>query len=164
MPTRSARRSCSNDPDYQTAAVRSENRDALNAEIDELHRTSARSADWVERLNEAGVPCGPIYTIDQMFADPQVQASRHRARTCRTQRTQDHALVGQPIDAVAYAEQHRRARRPKLGEHTDEVLTEFGFSADEIAALREAKRDYKRRVCSDRQRHGRSATSMYTER
>src|SRR5467141_2578853 len=59
-------------PEYATAAARSKNRDALNAEVD-AHTVKRTSADWVERLNEAGVPSGPIYSIDQMFADPQVE-------------------------------------------------------------------------------------------
>ena len=59
-------------PEYPDGAARSKNRDALNAEIDN-YLANRTSAEWVERLNKAGVPCGPIYAIDQMFADPQVQ-------------------------------------------------------------------------------------------
>src|SRR5690606_10639824 len=58
--------------EYKTGPLRSKNRDALNAEIDKL-LASRTSAEWVERLNAAGVPCGPIYSIDQVFADAQVQ-------------------------------------------------------------------------------------------
>ena len=74
--------------DYATGAARSKNRDALNAEID--RRTRARtSAEWVELLNDAGVPCGPIYRINEMFADPQVLFVEvllvfHRARRIMT--------------------------------------------------------------------------------
>src|SRR6188472_1324482 len=57
-------------PEYQTAAERSKNRDALNADI-ERYTVKRTSADWIERLNKAGVPCGPIYSIDQVYADPQ---------------------------------------------------------------------------------------------
>src|SRR5512145_2525475 len=58
--------------EYKTGALRSQNRHTLNAEINE--RTPKRtSADWVERFNTAGVPCGPIYSIDQVYADPQVE-------------------------------------------------------------------------------------------
>ena len=60
------------EPDYKTEPARSTNRDALNAEI-EGHLASGTSNEWVERLNEAGMPCGPIYSIDQVFADPQVR-------------------------------------------------------------------------------------------
>ena len=60
------------DPDFATAEKRSENRVRLNAELAACTRRY-RSAELVERLNAAGVPSGPIYAIDQMFADPQVQ-------------------------------------------------------------------------------------------
>jgi len=123
-------------PDYKTGADRSKHRDALNAEIGE--RTVKRtSADWVERFNTAGVPCGPIYTIDQVYADPQVE----------------HLGIAQTIKAKGKKKALRMARQPMslsrtpsklvalppdLGEHTDAVLKEFGFSAKEIAALHKA--------------------------
>src|ERR1700676_3624346 len=59
-------------PDYATAAMRLKNRDALNAEIDKILAVRS-SADWVVALNESGVPCGPIYAIDQVFSDRQVE-------------------------------------------------------------------------------------------
>ncbi len=59
-------------PDYRAAAARSKNRRALNAAIEAI--TSGRdSAEWIERFNEAGVPAGPIYAINEVFADPQVK-------------------------------------------------------------------------------------------
>ena len=60
-------------PDYATLKSRSANRDALNAEINSRTRGDS-SARWIERLNQAGVPCGPIYKINEVFDDPQVQA------------------------------------------------------------------------------------------
>src|SRR2546421_1293620 len=57
-------------PDYANAASRRKNRDALNAEIDR-HLEARTSAEWVERLNAAEVPCGPIYAIDQIYDDRQ---------------------------------------------------------------------------------------------
>jgi formyl-CoA transferase len=59
-------------PEYKTPELRSKSRDALGAEIDN-YLVGRTSAEWVDRLNKAGVPCGPIYSIDQVFADPQVQ-------------------------------------------------------------------------------------------
>src|SRR3546814_7092498 len=59
------------DPAFATAAARSENRDALNARINEITREKA-SRTWIDLLNKAGVPCGPMYKIDEVFADPQV--------------------------------------------------------------------------------------------
>src|SRR5262249_60075489 len=61
-----------NQSDYRTAEARLKNRDALNAEI-ETYLQGRTSAEWVEQFNKAGVPCGPIYSIDKVFADPQVK-------------------------------------------------------------------------------------------
>ena len=70
------------DPDYATAAARSKNRDALNAEI-ESYLADGTSAEWVERINAAEVPCGPIYAIDEIYRRPAGEAS---AASCRTSR------------------------------------------------------------------------------
>jgi len=123
-------------PDYETGALRSKNRDALNAEIDEL-LAGRTSAEWVERFNEAGVPCGPIYSIDQMFADPQV---KHLgiAQTVTKKDKSKMALVGQPV-TLSRTPSRLVARPPELGEHTDAILKEFGFSKRDIAALHKAK-------------------------
>jgi formyl-CoA transferase len=122
-------------PDYSNAAARLKNRDALNAEIDKI--LSARtSADWVERLNQAGVPCGPIYSIDQVFADPQVEhlgIAESVARPDGTALT----VVGQPF-ALSRTPSHIDVVPPEIGQHTDEVLQEFGYSARDIATLRRA--------------------------
>jgi formyl-CoA transferase len=123
-------------PNYETSALRSKNRDALNAEIDEL-LVGRSNAEWVERFNEAGVPCGPIYSIDQMFADPQV---KHLgiAQTVTKKDKSKMALVGQPVN-LSRTPSRLVARPPELGEHTDAVLKEFGFSKRDIAALHKAK-------------------------
>ena len=75
------------DERYATGAARSTNRDALNAEIEAVTLTDTMT-NWVTRLNEAGVPCGPIYKVDEMFADPQVQhlgiAQKRLRRLSRT--------------------------------------------------------------------------------
>jgi crotonobetainyl-CoA:carnitine CoA-transferase CaiB-like acyl-CoA transferase len=122
-------------PEYEDAANRSKNRDALNAEIDR-HTAERTSADWVERFNKAGVPCGPIYAIDQMFADPQVKHIGI-AEPVATEDPMGLTLVGQPV-TLSRTPSRLAAPPPGLGEHTDTVLKEFGFSATEIAALRQA--------------------------
>jgi crotonobetainyl-CoA:carnitine CoA-transferase CaiB-like acyl-CoA transferase len=123
-------------PDYKTGADRSKNRDALNAELDKLTRKRT-SADWVARLNEAGVPCGPIYSIDQVFADPQVEHLK-MAQPVKTRDKKTMNLVAQAV-SLSRTPSKIVAYPPAAGEHTDAVLKEFGFKPKEIAALREAK-------------------------
>jgi crotonobetainyl-CoA:carnitine CoA-transferase CaiB-like acyl-CoA transferase len=123
-------------PDYQTEAARSENRDALNAEI-ASHLQNRNSNEWVDRLNKAGVPCGPIYAIDQVFADPQV-VHLGIAQSVGGKAKGAPRLVGQPM-SLSRTRSRLVARPPKRGEHTDAVLKEFGFSARDIAALHKAR-------------------------
>ncbi|MGC2079871.1 MAG: CaiB/BaiF CoA-transferase family protein [Xanthobacteraceae bacterium] len=123
-------------PDYQNATARSKNRDALSAEIDR-HLVSATSAEWVERFNAAGVPCGPIYSIDQMFADPQVQHIGIAQSVTKKDKNKMQ-LIGQPM-LLSRTPSRLVARPPELGEHTSAILKEFGFSKKDIAALHKAK-------------------------
>ncbi|RYX88163.1 MAG: CoA transferase [Bradyrhizobiaceae bacterium] len=123
-------------PDYKTAPDRSKNRDALNAEIS--RRTLTRTTErWVDDLNAAGVPCGPIYAIDQMFDDAQV---KHLgiAQDVPNDQDRDIRLVGQPF-TLSRTPSKMAARPPEVGEQTEDVLAELGFSVDEIKSLREAK-------------------------
>jgi formyl-CoA transferase len=121
-------------PEYANAALRSKNRDALNAEI-EQHTVKRTSAEWVDRFNKAGVPCGPIFSIDQMFADPQVEHLGIAQPVRKDGRTMN--LVGQPM-SLSRTPSRLVTWPPEIGENTDEVLEEFGFNTDEIAALRKA--------------------------
>jgi crotonobetainyl-CoA:carnitine CoA-transferase CaiB-like acyl-CoA transferase len=124
------------DPRYATGRARSENRDALNAAIGAITRHRA-SADWIEALNKAGVPSGPIYKMNEVFADPQV---KHLAMTRVVPHPVlgDTEVVGQPIE-LSRTPWTIRTASPEPGEHTDAVLTELGYSRNEIAALRTAK-------------------------
>jgi formyl-CoA transferase len=122
-------------PDYATAAARLKNRDALNAEIDKI-MSSRSSADWVAALNEAGVPCGPIYAIDQVFSDPQVE-HLGIAQSVAKPDGETITVVGQPVE-LSRTPSRIAAPPPEIGEHTDEVLKEFGYGDGEIAALRQA--------------------------
>lgn len=123
-------------PDYATSSARSKNRDALNAEIS-LQTAKRSTEEWVNDLNAAGVPCGPIYTIDQVFADAQVQ-HLGVAQAVPNDEGRDITLVSQPF-TLSRTPSKLVARPPEFGEQTDEVLAEFGFSPEEIAALRNAR-------------------------
>ncbi|HWE23210.1 MAG TPA: CoA transferase, partial [Myxococcales bacterium] len=122
-------------PEYATAAARLRNRDALNKEI-EAYLVARTSAEWVDRLNEAGVPCGPIHSVDQVFADPQVRhlgVVREVAGTKGTLR-----VLGQPV-TLGRTPSSVVSPPPARGQHTSEVLREIGYSDGEIARLREDK-------------------------
>ncbi|MCC7345890.1 MAG: CoA transferase, partial [Variibacter sp.] len=120
-------------PAYATGKARSDNRDALNAEID-ARVGRFTSAELIARLNEAGVPCGPIYSIDQVFADPQVQ-HLGIAQPVTKRDGAPMTLVGQPV-TLSRTPSSMAAYPPAAGEQTEEVLREFGFAEDEVKGLR----------------------------
>jgi formyl-CoA transferase len=119
--------------DYATADLRLKHRDTLNTTLDE-HFSKRSSAEWIDRLNKAGVPCGPIYKIDEMFADEQV-------KHLKMAQPIEHPILGN-INVVAQAVTMSGAMRPRdmpapeRGQHTEDVLSELGLEGDEIADLR----------------------------
>ena len=126
---RDARRSALPRP----AGPRSDNRERLNERIGTftIERTSA---EWIDALNRAGVPCGPIYRMDEMWADPQVEHLGMK-RPTRHPRLGEVNVVRNAvnIEGVPSMPYTHTAER---GEHTEEVLGEFGLTADEIDDMR----------------------------
>jgi len=123
-------------PDYVSAPDRSKNRKALNAAINALTEKKSTEA-WVNEFNAAGVPCGPIYSIDQVFADEQVRHLK-MAQDVPNDENRHIQLVSQPV-TLSRTPSKMVAPPPDFGEQTDEVLAEFGFGAEEIAELRRRK-------------------------
>lgn len=125
-----------NDPDFNSDKQRSKNRKRLNAEIGERTKRYS-SRDLVERLNAAGVPSGPIYSIEQAFGDPQVQHLKIAVPMTHPVR----GKVGVVDQAVKLSRTPSVIDQPTpgLGQHTEEVLGELGYDAAAIAGLRRAK-------------------------
>jgi formyl-CoA transferase len=121
-------------PEWRSSSGRRKQRAEINAAIGDVTR-SRSSAEWIDALDEAGIPCGPIYSIDQVFADPQVQhlgmatAYRPAAGGSETQ------AVASPINFSGLS-RDIRTPTPEAGRHTDEVLRSVGYSDSEIADWR----------------------------
>ena len=121
------------DERFRSPGVRSKNRDAMNAEIEAI--TVGRSSEaWIKAFNDAGVPAGYIYSIDEVFNDPQVKHLQ-MASPVHHPELGDISLVAQPV-TLSDAPFRIRSATPKLGEHTDEVLSAIGYSDGEIEQFR----------------------------
>jgi formyl-CoA transferase len=121
-------------PEHASGELRSRNRKALNERIGAITK-SQPSAHWVKILNDAGVPCGPINSIDQTFAEPQV---RHLgiAKAVRHPELGDIKIVGQPIVLTNAPQPDEYRPTPGLGQNTDEILKDLGYDAKAITELR----------------------------
>jgi crotonobetainyl-CoA:carnitine CoA-transferase CaiB-like acyl-CoA transferase len=124
------------DPRYATGGERSKNRDALNAAIGEIIKGRS-SAAWIDALNAAGVPCGPIYKMNEVFADPQVK-HLNITRKVPHKALGDVEVIGQPIE-LSRTPWSIRSATPEAGEHTGEILAELGYAAADIDSLRAKK-------------------------
>jgi crotonobetainyl-CoA:carnitine CoA-transferase CaiB-like acyl-CoA transferase len=117
------------DPKFATNKDRIAHRSEINGIVEDMTRSNT-SDYWVERLNDAGIPCGPIHTIDRMFDDPQV-----RHLDIPTQVPSDHyevmRLVGQPV-TLSRTPSALRSAAPAHGAHTTELLASLGYSGADI--------------------------------
>ena len=121
------------DERFSTDKARSKNRDALNDEINK-RLTEYGSADLVQKLNDAGVPAGPIYKMDEMFADPQVKHLK-MAHPVHSPKLGDIEVIGQAIN-MSRTPFEMRSATPEQGEHTESVLKEFGYDTAAVADFR----------------------------
>ena len=123
------------DPKWDTNAARVSGRNELEAEIEETMRSRTR-AEWAEIVSDAGVPCGPVRTIEELCADPQIH---HREMVVEMEHARTGVLkvMGNPMK-LSDTPGELRLPPPLLGEHTDEILTSLlGKSGEEITALKE---------------------------
>ncbi|MEX0781908.1 MAG: CaiB/BaiF CoA-transferase family protein [Dehalococcoidia bacterium] len=124
-------------PDYQHARDRIANKEQLKADINEITRRFT-TADLIERLNAAGVPCGPINTIGDAFEDEQVKHLRMTRPAMHPELGELH-LLRSPINLPTFQPPDAFLRpAPDNGQHTDEVLREFGYDDATIERLRAA--------------------------
>lgn len=120
-------------PEFATQEQRFRNRPTLKPLLEEVFRTR-KTADWLARLEEEGVPAGPIYRMDEVFADPQV-GHLGIAVPCEHPARGAMRLVGQPVGLSRTPARIERPA-PDAGEHTAEVLGAIGLSAADVAALK----------------------------
>jgi formyl-CoA transferase len=123
------------DARWSSGRRRFANRESLNRAIAE-ETAKHSSAWWIERLEAAGVPCGPILTVDEVFADPQVQRLA-MAQSVDHPRLGPTHMVASPINLEGL-ETPIRSVAPPTPEHTEAVLSELGYGAAEIATMRRA--------------------------
>jgi crotonobetainyl-CoA:carnitine CoA-transferase CaiB-like acyl-CoA transferase len=120
------------DPRFATGKARGANREEMRRLIEPKTRQMTTD-EVVERMNAAGVPCGPIYSIDQVFADPQVQ-HLEMAQKVPSEVYGELTLVRAPVRLSRTSSALRRGA-PAAGAHTAEVLAELGLTPEEITQL-----------------------------
>jgi crotonobetainyl-CoA:carnitine CoA-transferase CaiB-like acyl-CoA transferase len=121
------------DPRFSDPRARAKNKVALR-EICEAYLRKRPSAEWIERLNAAGVPCGPIFRVDETFADPHIEHLRMYGEVDAGE-AGPLRLLRSPIN-FSHTQTSLRRAAPRSGQDTDAILRDYGYGADEIARLR----------------------------
>ena len=121
--------------EWKAAVNRSKDRKIIHGEIAEIIKQKP-SSHWLEVFAKAGVPCGPILSIDKVFADPQVQHLGMAAPVTLPKYGETH-LVASPVNLEGISKRVRNPT-PEAGAHTDEVLRWLGYSTEAVGRLREA--------------------------
>jgi crotonobetainyl-CoA:carnitine CoA-transferase CaiB-like acyl-CoA transferase len=124
------------DPRFASSGLRSRNREALNELITAALRARS-SREWFDIMVAEGLPCGPVYNVKDVFADPQVEELRIK-RSVTHPRLGELDLIAQPCEITGF-DRNLRSATPELGEHNDEVLRSLGYDADGIEKLKAAK-------------------------
>jgi crotonobetainyl-CoA:carnitine CoA-transferase CaiB-like acyl-CoA transferase len=118
------------DGDFSTATLRHQHKERLKKELQSIFIQRTR-AQWVELLDEVGVPCGPVNSISEVFADPQVLDLKMTEQV-------DHGVRGQvsilrnPL-TLSRSQRARKTSSPLPSQHTDDILSELGYSPETIA-------------------------------
>jgi crotonobetainyl-CoA:carnitine CoA-transferase CaiB-like acyl-CoA transferase len=120
----------SDDARFATEYERFRHRRAL-AEILQREFSTAGRDDWIEKLRAAGVPCGPVNSIDQVLADPQFETRGMFPRD--EARYGQETIVNTPI--IADGAPRARGKAPRIGESTSGLLAELGYDDQQIEAL-----------------------------
>ncbi len=119
--------------EWKTQKGRSGDRVTINGAIGEITRTQP-AAHWIELFESNGIPCGPIYTIDQVFADPQVK-HLGMARMMKSPVIGEKPVVASALNISGFSKDIRLAT-PEAGSSTDAVLRDVGYSDGELAEMR----------------------------
>jgi crotonobetainyl-CoA:carnitine CoA-transferase CaiB-like acyl-CoA transferase len=121
------------DAEWKTQVGRSKHRKAINAAIGEITKTKP-SSHWIELFETNGIPCGPIYSIDQVFADPQVK-HLGMATKMNSPYVGEAEVVASGINISGFSKAIR-LHTPDPGEHQDEILKSVGYTDGELDDMR----------------------------
>ena len=122
--------------EFKDAKSRLKNRDYLNKLIEDVTILKT-SEEWVDLLEKVGCPCGPIYSIDQVFNDPQVK-HLEMAKPIHTTPFGKTELVSQPFKLSRTPSEFKQ-RPPEKGEHTEEILLDLGIKSEQLKDLIDRK-------------------------